>query len=486
MARPEKKTPSMKDREHQQPDTDTGDLDDSDSLVQITSLPLDQVNAPVPLWLSSRWLLKARLPRKQRSLVLRLSVILSFILLIVLVLPGSATALSNIAAGALNSLIPVSTPTPPWADRFYFDTEVPWTTVLLDGHSLHVPRIGIDAPLQLAQGSHIIEWQAAPFLKQSCRLDVLPTSQTSNSENIGSCFTTGTLVPYPPTHLSAQLIDLTESLATLPEDQQTALTGAVQNVLDDQLYSETVQPGEQYSVTRHGILTAKHPVQAMLSFQFSTEIRGIVPYPGDQCLLSVQVKLAHPCQIGNEDCLELCTIPWQLRQERGDWRVLAVFLPLWRYHSGNEQLIDFGGTPTIDHLVALSINLGSTGWFVQPLFDPNDYIRFTMDSVPLANDPACAAAEDLLAPEASYYVRLYFISGLNPAAGCLIEAKSKLMVTPEQFHPPIAYYLERFGVLLALNDVAHIIHPHMPQADAYEQALAQQLTAFSGQTVELT
>ena len=488
-----KETAPMKDREHQQPEADTGDSDDS--LVQITPLPFDQEDNLIPLWLPSRWLLKARLPRKQRSLVLRLSLMLSFILLIVLVLPGSATALSNIAAGALTSLIPVSTPTPSWADHFYFDTEVPWTEVSLDGHPLHVPRIGIDAPVQLAQGSHILVWQAAPFLKQSCRLDVLPTSptsttsqtsQTSNSDNIGSCMTTGTLVPYPSSHLSAQLINLTESLATLPEEQQASLTSAVQSVLDDQVYSETVMPGEQYSVTRHGILTAKQPVQALLSFQFSTEIRGVVPYPGDQCLLSIQVKLAHPCQVGNEDCLELCSIPWQLRQERGDWRVLAVFLPLWRYQSGNEQLIDFGGTPTTDHLVALSINLGSTGWFVQPLFDPDGYIHFTMDSVPLANDPACASAEDALAPEASYYVRMYFISGFNPAAGCLIEAKSKLMILPDRFHPPVAYYLERFGVLLALNKVAHTIHPQMPQADAYEQTLAQQLTAFSGQTIELT
>src|SRR5580700_11561656 len=184
MAWPEKKTPSMKDREHQLSDAETGNSDDS--LVQITSLPFDQEDASIPLWLSSRWLLKARLPRKQRSLVLRLSVMLSFILLIVLVLPGSATALSNIAAGALTSLIPVSTPTPPWANHFYFDTEVPWTAVSLDGHPLHVPRIGIDAPLQLAPGSHILAWQAAPFLGQSCRLNVLQASPAANSENISS------------------------------------------------------------------------------------------------------------------------------------------------------------------------------------------------------------------------------------------------------------------------------------------------------------
>jgi hypothetical protein len=41
--------------------------------------------------------------------------------------------------------------------------------------------------------------------------------------------------------------------------------------------------------------------------------------------------------------------------------------------------------------------------------------------------------------------------------------------------PPIVYFLYRFGVFLAANDVAHKYWPTMPFANASEQQLAQQL-----------
>jgi hypothetical protein len=41
----------------------------------------------------------------------------------------------------------------------------------------------------------------------------------------------------------------------------------------------------------------------------------------------------------------------------------------------------------------------------------------------------------------------------------------------------MAYCLYRFGLLLAANDRAHEIWPHMLLADGYERNLAQQLAA---------
>lgn len=50
--------------------------------------------------------------------------------------------------------------------------------------------------------------------------------------------------------------------------------------------------------------------------------------------------------------------------------------------------------------------------------------------------------------------------------------------TPAVPAPP-AYYLYRFGVLLAANDLAHRYFPSLPIADTYEQTSAQQITTHN-------
>ena len=46
-------------------------------------------------------------------------------------------------------------------------------------------------------------------------------------------------------------------------------------------------------------------------------------------------------------------------------------------------------------------------------------------------------------------------------------------LTPTATPLPVAYVIQRFGVLLAVNSTAHNLWPFLPVADAYTQQLAQ-------------
>jgi hypothetical protein len=56
----------------------------------------------------------------------------------------------------------------------------------------------------------------------------------------------------------------------------------------------------------------------------------------------------------------------------------------------------------------------------------------------------------------------------------MITLQLKPASTPLSLEP-VAYCLHRFGVFIAVNDVAHKYWPNMPQADTYEVQLTHQL-----------
>ena len=416
-------------------------------------------------------------PRSSRryTLALRLATAASVVLLALLVLPGSFPTLRNI----ISNLVPTPIPTlPPGADRFYMDVSVPWTRVFVDGHLVHPPRIGVDAPLKLARGQHLIEWRADPFLPQSCTVSVPRQSPAAHS--IGdTCLFASEKVVHRSSELPVQLILLHESLGTLPNDQQMALIEAAQVGLDAQHLSETVRPGELYATGQHGTVTATRPLQATLHLELDKEVNS-VPLPGNQCQSSIQLITPRFCKIAGQDCLQLCAVPWQFRQPRSDWIVFAMIFPSWTYTTGDGQFIDFSETPTIEHLVLLSISWDnhSLKWHVEALLGPDLGSPIITDGIQIADDPACATAQELFVKDLSNYSQVRFISGANPAAGCLVVATSKLTKMPTLSNPPIAYYLERFGVLLAANAVAHQLQPQLLLVDAYEQSLARKLAAF--------
>jgi hypothetical protein len=132
--------------------------------------------------------------------------------------------------------------------------------------------------------------------------------------------------------------------------------------------------------------------------------------------------------------------------------------------------------------VLLRIRWDGRQWHVQPVFGPAQGPPITGDDgLQLADDPGCVVAEDIFFAESTGYSSVRFISGPNPAAGCLIEAALTSQArTPTPVGPEVEEYLVRFGYMVTVNTLAHLRLMQRPQADEYEQQLARQLAALPG------
>ena len=100
-----------------------------------------------------------------------------------------------------------------------------------------------------------------------------------------------------------------------------------------------------------------------------------------------------------------------------------------------------------------------------------------------SDDPLCQAAVGdiytLVFASTPTYSEPQSVPGPTSATGCLITIpfQSGMNGTPmpTSTAPTVAYVIQRFGVLLAVNALAQRLWPFLPVADAYTQHLAQQL-----------
>jgi hypothetical protein len=462
----------MNNLEHEQP------IDDCEAKIT----PLDQPE-PAISPLSPHRFLKSRFSPRQHTLTLRLSVVLSFIVLVLIILPGSWQSLRNTPFGALSSLIP--TPTPmlfPEEDSFYMNVNIPWTKVFLDGHLIYLPR-NSDAPLKLARGHHLIEWHAEPFQPQSCIVSVPFALNDTCHFAVGEV---GQQLHDP----LAEVILLHNSLTTLSANQQAALIETVQKTFEKFPASQPVLPGELY-VGPNGYVTATQPLKATLHFQFDPQATGNQPY-----------------LIAGESCQQLCIVPLQYLPSQNtvllitkEWLALAFISSSWDYTTeeghviAQDQPIDLGADGNGDNPVVLRIRWDGSRWNVKALIGldqappigvnrRNTFEPYAPpDKVQLDDNPSCVAARDLFLGTFSDNFQVRFVSGPNPAAGCLAIVTGNLANTPSPSQHPVAYFLEHFGISLAVNDAAHKLQPQLPLADAYERSLARQLAVLSGQTI---
>lgn len=447
----------MDDLEHEQAHDDLE--------AKITPIPASDETTPSEnLDHSSR---KTRLSPQRLNLILRLSVIINLILLALLVLPGSLPTLGHLFTG----LGPASTPTlTPGSGNFYLDVNVPWTKVFIDGQLVEVPRISIELPITLTPGRHLIEWRAAPFQPESCVLTVPYTIDSTChvvSEEVGTF----------QSQFPSRLLLLHESLDMLSENQGRILFDAIQAKLKSYTLKETVQPGELYRGLK-GYITATQPLQATLHFQM--DIRNI---GGERYVVTLQ------------GCQALCSLPWQIRESQTitfstpGWLVLVVVSASWDYATedghviARDQPIDSGGSSESTHPILLAVSWDSPRWDIEALFSPHMGPPISVGGTLLADDPACVGMQNLLSATLPSASQVRFISGSNPAAGCLAVVTNPAANTPTPSPSTSAYYLERFGVLLAANDMAHKLQPQLPLADAYERNLVQQLAIMPGQTI---
>jgi hypothetical protein len=165
------------------------------------------------------------------------------------------------------------------------------------------------------------------------------------------------------------------------------------------------------------------------------------------------------------------------------WNALVVVRPLWQYTTLDGQMIahdqadTFIGGQQNEYTVLLNIEWENPGWSVSVPFSDalaNPQLFF--------NDPVCdSATNDTQALQSQtinngdmQLLRQYALApDADLAAGCVVTISS-LTPTPTA-SSPVAYFLHRFGVLLAVNEQAHRLWPFLPVANAYEKQLAQQL-----------
>src|SRR5258706_390361 len=222
---------------------------------------------------------------------------------VLLALLTRIAAVPGLRAGAgswLAGFVPTPTaPLPPGTDRFYFIASVPDLQLSIDGRPVsHPPRIGTDPPLLLARGQHRISWQMEPFLPQSCLLSV-PFGLNEND-------TCGTPVRVPistsQVSVTASIVLLHESLATLSASQQSAVAAAIQRALPNS--TSDIQPGDHYALAQ----VATQPLRGTLDFQLDTTNASGTD---DACALSSQPPYASPyvvCNFNSRHCA-VCTIP---------------------------------------------------------------------------------------------------------------------------------------------------------------------------------
>jgi hypothetical protein len=440
-------------------------------------------------------------PSPRRKPLLYAAIALSLVLLLAMVvrysfpLPASST-------GDDESTIP---PLPPGYNSFYMQAAVPWMQVFIDGQHVVPPRPGIDVPLTLKPGHHLISWRADPFRPQSCRLSI--PYAVGDSCN----FAREEEVAAPGSSTPLQIILLQESLLTLPTVQQAALLHAIQASLDTIPASQQVQPGERYLL--HGFSrVATQPLQATLHFSLDTG-------SDNSCSLDAEAMIPQTCLLAGQDCAHLCTIPWQLQQTQeqvqaqAGWLAFARIHLSWNYTTlqgqsiASNQPIDNSSAnypPWTDQLTLLNITWQANRWHIRPLLGPDLHAPTIVDSgdlgqpaganIQLADDPACIAAQDVFAQLIAYSEtplndssqQVHYFSDANPAAGCVVVTEVALnyggnysSATPIARQPAI--FLERFGVTLALNEAAHHLEPDLPLADAAEKTLARQLETPSWQ-----
>lgn len=445
-----------------------------DGEVEIVSLDQPELSAePV----RSLWLHSVHMPRRQRTITLRVALILSFLLLIVLVLPNGVANVSSTAVGVLQNWFPHPTSTLFSGNSssaidggYYVDMSVPWTQVFIDGKLVHLPPLNEDVPLKLGYGHHNITWYAAPFVAQSCVLSV-PQS-------------TGDTCAIAPDTLqqqetSAQILLLRNGLLTLPFKQQTTLLQATQtafaNIQDNQL----VQPGELYS-SSNGYSRATQPLYASLHFTFDVHASGYTLY-----------------EVAGQQCQQLCIVPWHYLPSQvavpataKTWVALSYVSSYWDYATADGRIVarnqsavsDVAGTSA--YPVLLRVLWTGATWQVTPLIDANQAPPLVIssliphhpptlaDKIRLFDNPACVAARFLYSTVGTSYANVHFISGAHPAMGCLV------IVNDNAGQSSSAYYFEHLGVFLAANNTAHASQPHLPLADSYEHTLVEQLAAL--------
>jgi hypothetical protein len=387
---------------------------------------------------------------------------------------GSIPMVRSEAAGLLARFGPAPTPTlPAGADLVYLLPNPPGVDVSLDGHVLAQQPVSRDYDLQqvrLARGQHQLAWRSRvfPFRPLQCAVSA-PRASGDSCPLVSPAELAAEQVALP-----GAVIAVHGALDRLTASDAVAVKGAIQAALDAHRSTAVIQPGERYYMYQPAqagvVVVAQQPLRATLGFQLVTDSGYTEP-----CIVAGP---AVPCRFLLQDCSQLCTVaqpPASVVTAQGGWIVAALVRSSWDYQTLDGQMVaqhvqdsGFGL-----QLAVLRITLDGARWQATAIFGHTP-------GFDVADDAVCDPAREALGQVGfwSFMVtnppvgaQVQFASDGNPADGCM----AALNQPPATTEP--AEFLDRFGVLLTVNDVARTPNDNLPSADATEQRLSQQLLA---------
>ncbi|HLZ24127.1 MAG TPA: hypothetical protein VKQ30_18590 [Ktedonobacterales bacterium] len=402
--------------------------------------------------------------RRQRGV--RVGLALGAGLLLLAIIMGGSPGLRERALEMIPGLITTPTATlTPGDDLFYLLPNPPGVDVTVDGqHLTSLPLPGASHPLRLARGRHTFTWRSRtlPFAPLTCLVSV-PRAAADTCPIV-----THQALPATLADMAGSVIGMHESLREVDTDPAAArLPIAIQEALATEQSTATVQPGERYFVAQAGQsgtpVIATQPLRATRRVSFLPDSG----YP-EPCTLA---QPAIPCRFAGQDCSQLCTItdPFpSVAGPPGTWLVAAMVSAEWDYQTLDGRVVALGvGEAFGVQLAVLRITWDGAGWYVTPIVGH----RLGFD---VADDAVCDPARFALANTSSWSFMMVnpppgaqtqFVSDATPADGCVAVLT--------QGQPAI--FLERFGVLLTVNDTAVNPSDNLPAANAAERQLAQHL-----------
>ena len=419
-----------------------------------------------------------RPPRSKARLIFTIVLWLVIILLLVAIF----SPVRDVVINRFLTTVPTPTPTIVAGGNQFYINAYPQGNVTIDGHEVTQfpdPNNG-EPPLTLSRGQHKIVWQAPPFQALTCIVDVPPSiGEPCNYESTGNYANDS----------SARVISFGASISNLSSDQQAALKQAIQTTLNTLQSSDTVQVSEHYVYAPPSgtttIKTATQPLNATLNLHLDAN-----PNSSNSCTPNGDL-----CTVSGQNCLQICSDGGTTSSNGAfTWNIIALYYSTWTYTTQSGQVVAQNQPDTnsplvgVDHSIILQASWNGSAWHVS--LPPHSFVPITS----LSNTPpACVSIHNLVGASTNYGtgasaftatqgnnptpVTWGYASGNNQAQGCLGIVTVTPDATPTSSNQPRAYFLYRFGVLLAANALAHSEFPGVPLADAYEQSIAQQIAA---------
>jgi hypothetical protein len=406
--------------------------------------------------------LSTRLGPRER--LLRTSAILGVLLLALAVLVAVTPGAHSAVVGAVLGPTPTATTVlVDGRDRFAVEDQVPWGTLLIDGHpgptlipGLQTSNTGLPQVMTfgLARGRHQLEYRADPFPVLRCTLSVPVAPRDTcpiDPQVIDYLVSDG---PY------TRLLDLRGTVDHLPAAQANVLADATQRMLDAAAAAGqgALAPGDHYLGADAQVTVAGERLTAEPTY---TLARDLQPAPDGHCAI-------------------LCSdaVPWA-QSSADEWLLNAYADISWRYRGADGRVVLADGPPGPPAArqagsVQVGVRRVDGGWQVRliPVIPQGSPARDPLTCVIGAHYlDVLRASPDQTIISLTDYAYQWSGSSSSPELGCVFGGGRT--DGNDNSLGPVGLVLYRFGALLAVNFEAHRVFPHIPLASAHERALAQ-------------